>query len=31
MTQTYEPVGQPEHAAYGVAGDGHQHVAYGFA
>ena len=29
MTQTYEPVGQPEHAAYGVAGDGHQH-AYGY-
>jgi len=25
MTQTYEPVGQPDHAAHGVAGDGHAH------
>jgi hypothetical protein len=24
MTQTYEPVGQPDHAAHGVAGGGHQ-------
>jgi hypothetical protein len=24
MTQTYEPVGQPDHAAHGVAGDGHR-------
>jgi hypothetical protein len=29
MTQTYEPVGQPEHATHGVAGDGHQH-GYGY-
>ena len=30
MTQTYEPVGQPGHAAHGVAGGGHQgDYAYG--